>query len=184
MRMWSLFVLGLAVLAVIPVVAGEDDACDMKNVEKARYCENDECVLDKSELVSKQKYYVCESCDITSAKKGSCPDCDEPMVEKISGENACKHCLGPTIEIEVCVKKCWMCPECELLLPKAGKCPDCEVALKELVSRVPIAYECAECGMTSFKPGKCTTDDCDAKGKPLAKKCSSSGVYPHGGSPD
>jgi len=183
MRTWMLL-LPIAVLVVLPVFASDDDACDMKNVQKMRYCEEEERILEKTDVVSDQKYYVCESCGVTHAAPGECPDCEKALVEKVSGKNACKHCFSPTVEVEACVKKCWKCAECEALHAKGGKCPECEKALVESVSYSLIVYECPECEMWSHKPGKCTTEECEAEGKALVRRCSLSGEFPHGGSAD
>ena len=78
----SLLLLGIAVLAVVPVLASEDEACDMKTVETMRYCERDSLILEKTDLVSNKKHYACESCDTAYSEPGACPDCEEPLVEK------------------------------------------------------------------------------------------------------
>jgi hypothetical protein len=174
----------LPVLLMLPVFASDDDACDMKTVQKMRYCEDEDRILEKDEVVSNQKHWVCESCGIRRAEPGACPDCEEALVEKVSGKDVCKHCYGPTVEVEVCVKKCWRCAECETFHEKRGKCPECEKELVEHTSHSLIVYECPECSMWSYKPGKCTTGDCDAKGKALVRRCTLSGEFPHGGSAD
>lgn len=183
MRSW-LWLLCIVALLTVPVFAGSNDACDMKTVEKMRYCENEDRILEKTEVVSDVKYWVCESCGTKHAKGGTCADCEEPLVEKKSGKNACKHCYQPTIEAEVCVKKAWICPECETLYAEAGKCVHDEEVLVKHVSRSLVYYECPECMMMSYKPGKCTTEECEAKGKALVRRCTLSGEFPHGGSPD
>ncbi len=184
MRAWLSVLLVVAAVAVIPVFASDEDACDMKSVQKMRYCENEDRILEKSEIVSGQKYYVCESCGVNHAAAGKCPDCEEALVEKVSAKNACKHCLGSTVDVEVCVKKAWACEGCETLNAKGGECPTCEEALIEQVVHSLVVYQCPECDASSYVAGKCTTEDCEAKGKALVKTCTLSGEFPHGGSAD
>jgi len=174
MRSWT-FLMGAALVCALPVLAGEEHACDLAKVVKMRYCEADDCLLTDKEVISKQKYYYCEECDFASKTPGKCEWCGEPLVEKTCGEKACPHCFGATIEVEACVKKCWACPECDELYPKPGQCELCETKLVERESRALVVYRCPECGTTSYKPGKCTNEECDAKGRDLVRTCTSVG---------
>jgi hypothetical protein len=172
---------GAALVCAIPVLAGEKRPCDLAEVVKMRYCEVDECLLTDKETVSKQTYYLCKDCDVTSKTPGRCEWCEEPLLERISGEKACRHCFGETIEAEGCVKRCWACPECNELYAKPGQCELCETKLVERESRVLVHYRCLSCKASAYVPGKCTSATCKAKGTDLVRQCSCSGRFPHGG---
>jgi hypothetical protein len=166
----------------VATVAAEESECDMKTVVKMRVCDDESRLLDTKDVVSGVTYYECEECDGRYAEPGDCPDCDESkLVKRKSGANVCKHCYGPTQEVEVCVKEYYTCPECGGETMAAGKCPDCEdpVTLVKQVSRSLITYQCDGCGSSSYTPGKCTDADCEDKGKDLVRRCSESGTMPH-----
>jgi len=181
MRTFLLALLGISAL-VFSTVAAEESDCDMKTIVKMRYCTDEERLLEKNELVSNAKYYVCPDCEGRFEKSGKCPDCEDPkLVEKTTGKDACKYCFGETVEVEACEKTYYVCEECGDESAKPGKCSGCDESqeMKKEVSHALIVYVCEDCGMTSLKPGKCTDEECDSKGKALVKTCSQSGNMPH-----
>ena len=181
MRTFLVCLLGALALGIASVAAEESD-CDMKTVAKMHYCESDMLVLEKSDLVSDATYYECAECDGRYATPGECPDCEgSTLVKKTSGKNACKHCFGPTVEVEACVKEYYVCDACGEESTSPGKCSGCEEpqAMVKQVSRAVITYQCDGCGTSVYKAGKCTDADCEDKGKALVRRCSMAGEYPH-----
>jgi hypothetical protein len=178
-------VLALGVGFAVGVTASEKDSdsseCDLSNVVKMHYCETDEVALEKKQLVSDKKYFICEECLATADKKGECVHCEGAVVEKVSGKNVCPSCYGAVVEAEVCVKEYYECPECEERAGKAGECAECEKKLVKKTSRSVIEYWCEDCGYTSRKAGNCPEKDCKKKGSKLTRTCEESGEFPHVG---
>jgi hypothetical protein len=174
------------VVFVVGVTAGEKDEdesdCDLAKVVKMHHCDLDEVVLEKDQLVSDEKYLVCEECSAIAGKKGECAECEGKVVEKVSGKDACPLCFGKVELIDVCVKVYYECPGCDAQATKAGQCAPCKKDLVKKTHRSPIEYWCEECGMSARKPGKCTEKTCKAKGTALTRTCEDSGDFPHVGS--
>lgn len=177
----------VVVLLFVGTAAGgkdEDESeCDLSKVVKMHYCELDEIIYEKKQLVSEKKYWYCEDCKEVAEKKGACPHCEGEVAEKVSGKDACPVCFGGTIEAEICVKEYYECPECEETSAKAGKCAECEKDLVKKTSKAVVEYWCEECAHSSRKPGVCPGADCKAKGKKLSRGCELSGEFPHVAAP-
>lgn len=159
--------------------AEDESECDLSNVVKMHYCDDDEIIYEKKQLVSDKKYYYCEDCEEVVEKAGKCPHCEGKVVEKVSGKDVCPVCYGAVVDVEVCVKDYYECPECEATSTKPGKCAECEKDLVKKTSKALVDYVCEECGHTSHKPGTCPDKDCEAKGKKLTRTCEKSGEFPH-----
>ena len=177
----------LVVLLFVGTAAGGKDEdepeCDLAKVVKMHYCEADEIIYEKKQLVSGKKYHYCEECEEVAEKAGECPHCEGKLVEKVSGKDACPVCYGEVVEAEVCVKEYYECPDCEETAAKAGKCAECEKDLVKKTSKAVVEYWCEECAHSQRKAGTCPKKDCKAKGKKLARSCEMSGEFPHVASP-
>jgi hypothetical protein len=186
---WFGMAFSLVILLFVGSAAGGKDEdeneseCDLAKVVKMHYCELDEIILEKKQLVSDKKYYVCEDCKEVGEKKGECVHCEGKVVEKVSGKNVCPTCYGEVIEAEVCIKEYWECPDCEEGFAKAGKCAECEKDLVKKTSRAVVEYWCEECAHSARKPGTCPNKECKAKGKKLTRSCEMSGEFPHVAAP-
>jgi hypothetical protein len=169
----------LGVLGSAFAVAGGLSECDLSQVVKVRYCEACAKVLEPSEVLSEAVYYSCASCRINSPVAGDCAVCGKPLEKKVTGKSACRFCYADSIEAEACLKVYYECKGCAARMAKEGTCPDCGIPLARKESKAIVEYVCGSCGTVSLKPGACTFESCAARGKPLKRTCSMSGVFPH-----
>jgi hypothetical protein len=165
---------------IVVVHAGDTDGgCDLKNVIEAHYCEACDAVLEKKDLVSAKTYYVCEDCEESYDEAGACPYCEQPLKKKTSGKDVCPECYAKPEKVEACRKVYYTCKDCDTESLKPGKCPDCEASLAERVSVALVEYICPECGDARYKAGKCSDKECPHFDKPLTRRCTESGNFPH-----
>lgn len=175
----KLFVLPLVILSL--AISGE---CDLAKVENGFYCADCEDVRLPADLVSDVVYYACGDCGVFAESRGNCDDCEKPMSKRTSDRDVCADCFGKPEAVELCVKISYECPDCGGQAADDGECGDCEVALAKRASRALVGYECPECGTWERQPGKCEDGACSKKGAELARICSRSGDFPHGGEPN
>jgi hypothetical protein len=172
----SLILLSVMLFLPLTIAARDEGACDMKKVESGLYCETDDMLLDKDDIVSDKTYSACSECG--AIVDDEC-ECGGKVEKKTSGKNVCAQCFEKPVKVEVCVKEFYECEDCGERATTAGECPDCEVALVKQTSKAVITYECSECGAATFAAGKCTDEECENHGKALQKSCSESGSFPH-----
>jgi hypothetical protein len=159
--------------------------CDMKTVVPAAWCATDKTLIESKDLVSDKSYYACPTCKKISSDPGKCATCNQELEKKTSDRNVCPKCFQKPDTTEACEKSYWECDTCKKPVTHEGMCEKCKTPLKKHVSLARLAYHCDGCGYKSDKPGNCPAknpEECKNAGKPLAKSCSMSGTFPHGGS--
>jgi hypothetical protein len=171
----------LAIPALVLLMAGGSGECDLATVVKGFYCETDYQILEEKDLVSDKTYYVCPDCEAIETSPGTCSFCEVELVKRQSGKHVCPQCFQKPTAVEICVKKYHACPSCDAPGEAGGTCPDCEEPYEQMVSRALVQYECDSCGYTSYTAGTCPSEDCEAQGKPLHRRCELSGEFPHTG---
>jgi|GEM_PF-4867354 len=135
-----------------PVKPVEQPKCDLKKIEKGKYCETCAKLREKEEL---KDGWNCKDC---SNKVKECELCIKEYWE-------CPKCKATAFKEGVCA---------------ADGCKSEKVKLEKRFSKCRVLFRCkGTCMATSDTKKKCDNKECSAKGKEFEKSCEESGRPPH-----
>lgn len=146
----------VAVLVLLSNALGQEDRCDMKQVEDGLYCPACDAILEEDEIMDKE---FCKACAEEAKENGEKPKKAE--------------------KVKVCVKTYHACPSCGTAGKPGGKCEDCGEAFQPRTDRARIVFKCENCGKEGKEGEPCGEEDCKTMGAKIVRTCSKSGRFPH-----
>ena len=123
------------------------------------------------------------SCDLKTLEEDLfCAKCVALLgKEGVDKDGSCRSCHLPPEKVQVCAKKYYYAACCKTKHAGPGEC--CGKAFIQKTSRARVIHVCRACGTEGPAGAVCTRDRCRSKGKPLERRCSRNGEFPHGGEP-